>query len=404
MTRLTGRTSSSTRREIAAIVAEWERGQLNRRSLLRRAAALGLGSAGLAALVGRESTGRASAAVLRAMQDDPAAGVRGGTLRVATIGEPPNLDEHQSTAQIVADLGYCAYEGLFTYDAEFQPIPELVQTHTVSEDGLTHTMALRQGVMFHNGEELKAADAIASLERWGRISGVGKRLMEKTSELAQVDDYTLEFRLSEPYGTILIALAHNTQACTIHPKSVLDAAGDDPITDPTLYIGTGPYRVVEWRRDAAMVFERFDDYQSSSDDGPRGYGGTKYAYADAIEFFPVPDEAARVAGLQAGDYDIGLDIGNDQYTVLQDFPGVVAEILTPNNWDVFFLNWQAPMMENLAMRQAVQAALDHRPMLQSGRGGDEFIQLDPSLMMPQTPWHSTAGEEHYNVNNPDLAR
>jgi peptide/nickel transport system substrate-binding protein len=404
MARLTGKTTSTTRCGIAAIVAEWERGQLNRRSLLRRAAMMGVGSAALATLVGRESTGRVSAAVLRTMQDDPAAGVRGGTLRVATIGEPPNLDEHQSTAELVALLGYCAYEGLFTYDAEYQPIPELVATHTVSEDGLTHTMALRQGVMFHNGEELKAADAIASLERWGRISGVGKRLFEKTSELAQVDDYTLEFRLSEPYGTILIALAHNTQACTIHPKSILDAAGDDPITDPEQYVGTGPYRVVEWRRDAAMVFERFDGYKSSSEDGPNGYGGTKYAYVDAIEFIPVPDEAARVAGLQAGDYHIGDQIGNDQYTVLQDFPGVVAEILTPDNWDVFFLNWQAPMMGNLAMRQAVQAAFDHTPMLQSGRGGDEFIQLDPSLMMPQTPWNSNAGEEHYNVNNPDLAR
>ncbi|MCD6059435.1 MAG: hypothetical protein K0Q89_2965 [Thermomicrobiales bacterium] len=95
MTRLTGRTTSSTRREIAAIVAEWERGQLNRRSLLRRAAMMGLGSAALATLVGREATGRASAAVLRTMQDDPAAGVRGGTLRVATIGEPP----HPSTSR-----------------------------------------------------------------------------------------------------------------------------------------------------------------------------------------------------------------------------------------------------------------------------------------------------------------
>ena len=385
-------------------MAEWERGQLNRRSLLRRAAMLGMGGAALATLVGREATGQASAAVLRAMQDDPAAGVRGGTLRVATIGEPPHLDEHQSTAEIIAEIGYCAYEGLFTYDEQYQAIPELVETHTVSEDGLTHTMALRQGVMFHNGEEMKAADAIASVERWGRISGVGKRLMEKTNELAQVDDYTLEFRLSEPYGTILIGLAHNTQACTIHPKSILDAAGDDPMTNPDQYIGTGPYRLVEWQRDAAMRFERFDDYTSSSDDGPLGYGGTKYAYADAIEFIPVPDEAARVAGLQAGDYHLGLNIGNDQYTVLSDFPGVVAEILTPTNWDVFFLNWQSPMMENLAMRQAVQAAFDHTPMLQSGRGGDEFIRLDPGLMMQQTPWHSTAGEEHYNVNDPDLAK
>jgi peptide/nickel transport system substrate-binding protein len=404
MTRLTGRTTATTRRPIAATVAEWERGQLNRRSLLRRAAMLGLGSAALATLVGREATGQASAAVRRAMQDDPAAGVRGGTLRVATIGEPPHLDEHQSTADIIALIGYCAYEGLFTYDETYQAIPELVETHTLSEDGLTHTMTLRKGVMFHNGEEMKAADAIASVERWGRISGVGQRLMEKTSELAQVDDYTIEFRLSEPYGTILIGLAHNTQACTIHPKSILDAAGDEPMTNPDQYIGTGPYRLIEWQRDAAMRFERFDDYISSSEDGPKGYGGTKYAYADAIEFIPVPDEAARVAGLQAGDYHLGLDIGNDQYTVLQDFPGVVAEILTPTNWDVFFLNWKSPMMENLAMRQAVQAAFDHTPMLQSGRGGDEFIQLDPGLMMRQTPWHSTAGEEHYNVNDPDLAK
>ncbi len=404
MRRPAGRTTPAIHREIAAIVGDWERGRLSRRSVLRRGAAAGLGIAALSALVGRSGGGQASAAVIRAMQDDPSAGTPGGILRVATIGEPPHLDEHQSTAELIAVLGYCAYEGLFTYDADYQPIPELVAEHTVSEDGLTHTMALRQGVMFHNGEPLTAADAIASVERWGRISGVGKRLMEKTAELAQVDDSTIEFRLNEPYGTILIALAHNTQACTIHPKSILDAAGDEPMTDPAQYVGTGPYRLAEWRRDAAMRFERFDDYQSAPGDVPNGYGGRKYAYADAIEFIPVPDEAARVAGLQAGDYQLGLDIGNDQYEVLNGAPGIIAEILTPTNWDVFFLNWSSPLMSNLAMRQAVQAAFDHLPMLQSGRGGDEFVRLDPGLMMQQTPWYSTAGEEFYNVNDPDLAR
>jgi peptide/nickel transport system substrate-binding protein len=397
-------TTSSMRRGVDATLTEWERGRLDRRTLLRRAAALGLSAPALAMLAGRGGPGLASAAVLKALQDDPSAGTPGGTLRVATIGEPPHLDEHQSTAEIIALIGFCAYEGLFTYDANYQPIPELVETHTISDDQLTHTMTLRKGVKFHNGEELTAADAIASVERWGRISGVGKRLMEKTTELVQADDHTLEFHLSEPYGTILIGLAHNTQACVIFPKSILDAAGDDPMTDPAQYIGTGPYKLVDWQRDAAMRFERFDDYQSAPGDTPNGYGGKKYAYVDAIEFIPVPDEAARVAGLQAGDYQLGLDIGNDQYAVLKDFPGIVAEILTPTNWDVFFLNWKSPMMENLAMRQAVQAAFDHKPMLQSGRGGDEFIRLDPGLMMQQTPWYTTAGEEYYDVNDPDLAK
>jgi peptide/nickel transport system substrate-binding protein len=396
--------TSSMRRGVDATLTEWERGRLDRRTLLRRAAALGLSAPALAMLAGRGGPGLASAAVLNALQDDPSAGTPGGTLRVATIGEPPHLDEHQSTAEIIALIGFCAYEGLFTYDANYQPIPELVETHTISDDQLTHTMTLRKGVKFHNGEELTAADAIASVERWGRISGVGKRLMEKTTELVQADDHTLEFHLSEPYGTILIGLAHNTQACVIFPKSILDAAGDDPMTDPAQYIGTGPYKLVDWQRDAAMRFERFDDYQSAPGDTPNGYGGKKYAYVDAIEFIPVPDEAARVAGLQAGDYQLGLDIGNDQYAVLKDFPGIVAEILTPTNWDVFFLNWKSPMMGNLAMRQAVQAAFDHKPMLQSGRGGDEFIRLDPGLMMQQTPWYTTAGEEYYDVNDPDLAK
>jgi peptide/nickel transport system substrate-binding protein len=264
-------------------------------------------------------------------------------------------------------------------------------------------MVLRKGVKFHNGEELKAADAIASVQRWGRISGVGKRIIAVTTSLEASDDYTLVWKLKQRYGTMLIGLAHNTQACTIHPKSILDKAGDDPITDSTMYIGTGPYKLSEWKKDAYMRFERFADYQSSGD-APLGYGGKKYAYADKIEFYPVPDESARVAGLQSGDYDITLDVGNDQYEVLKDAAGVVAEILPPTNWDVYFLNWKSPMTGNLAFRQAVQAAMDMKPMLQSGRGADQFLRLDPGLMLKESPWWTDAGKEFYDMKNPDLAK
>jgi hypothetical protein len=152
-------------------------------------------------------------------------------------------------------------------------------------------------------------------------------------------------------------------------------------------IGTGPYKLNEWTRDAVMRFERFADCQSAPGDTTVGYGGKKFAYLDAIEFIPVPDEAAPVAGLQAGDYHISLNVVNDQYEVLKDYQGVIAEILTPTNWGVFFLNRKSPITGNLAMRQAVQAALDHKPMLQSGQGADEFIRLDPRIMMQQTPWY-----------------
>ncbi len=122
---------------------------------------------------------------------------------------------------------------------------------------------------------------------------------------------------------------------------------------------------------------------------PKGYGGKKYAYADAIEFIPVPDEAARVAGLQAGDYHIGLDIGNDQYEVLKDYPGVIAEILTPTE-----LGCLLPELEIADDGEPGHAPgraggdATTTPQLQSGRGGGEFIRLDPGLMMQQTAWYT----------------
>ena len=389
-------------REMQRLLARFERDGMSRRELIRRGAGMGLGTAALiGTLNGIQGPQRATAMrAASSLQVDWSAGVRGGTLRVATIGEPLTLDEHQTTAEITAIIGYCMYEGLFTYDPGFQPIPELAETHTISEDGLTHTLTLRQGVPFHNGEIMTADDVIASLERWGEISGVGKSLMAATDELVKVDDHTIEFHLNEPYGTLAIALAHNTQACVIYPKSVIDAGGLDPLTE---FIGTGPYRLVEWRPDAYIRFERFDDYAAIEGE-PNGYGGHKYAFVDQIEFIPVPDEAARVAGLQAGDYQLGMDIGNDQYDVLNGAPGIIAEILEPTNWDVFFLNWQSPLMSNLTIRQAVQAALDMEPMLLSGRGSQEFIRLDPGLMMLGSPWHTDAGGEFYNLNDPDLAR
>jgi peptide/nickel transport system substrate-binding protein len=183
---------------------------VNRRSLIQRGAALGLGSAALAA--GAGSLLGFQGAQARRRQDSPDSGVKGGKLRVAIIGEPPTLDEHTTTAEVTAIVSYCMFEGLFTYDADYKPIPELVDTYTVSEDGLTHTMKLRADVPFHNGEILKTDDAVASIQRWGQISGVGKRLLEATASIDKVDDLTFDWKLTRPYGTLTVALAHNTQA------------------------------------------------------------------------------------------------------------------------------------------------------------------------------------------------
>jgi peptide/nickel transport system substrate-binding protein len=326
-------------------------------------------------------------------------GQEGGRLIVATIGEPPTLDQHQTTASLTAEIGYCIYETLFAYDEEWEPAPLLADSYEVSDDGTEYTIALREGVYFHNGDEMTSEDVVASIERWGGIGGVGQNIMEVTDTLEASDDYTIEWTLSEPWGTILVALSNNTQGCAIYPASVLEEAGDSPLSD---YIGTGPYQLVEHVADVHYLLERFEDF-SSRDGDPDGYTGGKYQYLDEIEFIPVPDEASRVSGAQAGDYHIIMEASNDQYDVLVDDENLRVEILPPAFWDVFFVNWESPIMSDENMRKAFQACLDHEAIMQGARGGGDFVELHPGFMLPPTPWVSEAGEEYYNINDIDLA-
>ena len=146
---------------------------ISRRELSKRGAALGLGASALAASLGAiGGKHQANAAALRNMlRQDSSEGTRGGTLRVAIIGEPPTLDQHQTTAEVTAIISYCMYEGLFTYDSGYQAVPELLDSYTISEDGLTWSMKLRPGILFHDGSTLTPDDVIASVQRWGQISG-----------------------------------------------------------------------------------------------------------------------------------------------------------------------------------------------------------------------------------------
>src|SRR5437870_9531103 len=100
---------------------------------------------------------------------------RGGVLRIGNLGEPPSLDPHWGTQTITEVLTNHIFEGLYSLDGGYQPIPMLAEKlPAVSRDGLTYTIKLRQGVRFHNGKEMTSDDVVASLTRWGKRSVYGK--------------------------------------------------------------------------------------------------------------------------------------------------------------------------------------------------------------------------------------
>src|SRR5262245_5856312 len=189
---------------------------------------------------------------------------KGGVLRVGILGEPPTLDAHWSTTALVETLTNQIYEGLYTLDQDNRPLPMLAEgMPVVSRDGLVYTFKLRQGVKFHNGKELGAEDVVASLKRWGQQANQGKVLFKQVGDVRAVDRYTVELKLTERSPIAVLALAIPNNFAAIYPKEVAERF--PPQQKITEFVGTGPFRVAEWKPDQFLRLVRFDDYKSRSE-------------------------------------------------------------------------------------------------------------------------------------------
>ena len=325
----------------------------------------------------------------------------GGILKVAMIGEPPTLDLHTTTAVITQQIMWHVFETLYTYDKQYSPIPLLVESHAVSDNGRTYTFKLRRGVKFHNGRDMNAEDVALSLKRWGKLATPGKAIFRNVEGVEAKDALTVVMYLKEPSAVLLMGLARPNNGAVIYPKEVMAAAGDTAIKEN---IGTGPYRFVEHRPDRHIRLARFKEYAARSE-APNFFGGKRVAHLDEIRFIPVPDVAVRLAGAESGEYHFAQQIKQDQFERVKTIKALVPNIIKPSAWSTAVLNHKQGLMTDKRVRQAMQAALDMEPIMAAGFGDKAFYRLDPGLMHVETPqWHSKAGGELYNQKNPERAK
>jgi len=329
---------------------------------------------------------------------------KGGVIRVGILGEPPSLDAHWTTASITETLTNHLYEGLYTLDADYRPIPMLAESlPAVSRDGLTYTFKLRRGVKFHNGKEMTSEDVIPSLKRWGQRSIRGKPLFAQVAELRALDRYTVEMKLKEKSAIVVISLAVPGNFGAIYPKEVAEKF--KPEDKATEYIGTGPYKLADWKPDQHIRMVRFNDYQPRSEK-PSGYGGGKTAYADEVLWIPVPDTATRVAQMETGELDVADDLNIDAYERLRRNPGVRAIIAKPYYWLVAVFNKKEGLGANEKFRLAWQAAIDIEPIMKNVAGGrPEFYRMDSSLAFAEVAeWHTKIPGLPWNERNREKAK
>src|SRR5687768_9148801 len=329
---------------------------------------------------------------------------KGGVLKIGNLGEPPSLDPHWGTQTITEVLTNHVFEGLYSLDEKYQPIPMLADgMPTVSKDGLTYTIKLRKGIKFHNGKEMTSDDVVASLVRWSKRSTYGKSLFAQVADFKALDKSTVELKLKEKSAIVVISLAIPNNFGAIYPKEIAEKFPPDQRV--TEWVGTGPFKLTEWKPDQHIRMTRFDDYKPLPGK-QSGYGGAKIVHVDELRWIPVPDAASRAAQLESGDLDVADDLVADAYDRLKANAQVHPVLVKPYYWLVAVFNKKEGLMTNQKLRQAWQAAIDIEPIMKTVAGGkSEFYRMDNSLAPVEiTAWHTKLTGLPWNERNKDKAK
>lgn len=323
-------------------------------------------------------------------------------LNIALDGEPSNLDIAMSTEDIASEVTYgSVFEQLVALNADNEVVCELCEFYEVNEDYTVYTYHLRQGVQFHNGEEMTADDVVASMNRWIDNAENANTLVGG-AHFTKVDDYTVEITMES--GTLYLneMIGGLGQHAVIMPASVIEAVGEGELVSD--YIGTGPYMFSEWRPDQYILLTKNENYQPYGEEGDySGWAGYKTAYYDKVYFYYPGDNATIMSGIQTGEYDL-VSLTGDNY----------AQFVDNADYTIFSDESEMPMLifnkaqgvsTNPVVRQAVQAVINCDDLLYASTGNTDFYNLYSSYMFESSAnWYTEAGSASYNQNDPERAK
>ncbi|HEV2128460.1 MAG TPA: ABC transporter substrate-binding protein [Thermomicrobiales bacterium] len=350
-------------------------GRLTRREAMLRGGALGLS---LPAMMALHGTGGALGVSVASRQDSEP--VSGGTLTLGVQADPAELDPHKTSLTAAWHVIEHVYETLITTDETLSPVPALAESWEISDDGLTYTFNLREGVFFHNGREFVADDVKYSVERILDPETASPVVDELASveSVEAVDTYTAVITLKNPDASFLAKLMGSSIA--IVPQEVVEERGDLMQT----MVGTGPFRFLDYVPNTEVRLERFADYW----DAP-------LPYLDALNIQIIPDNTARTTALVQGTADI------IEYAPVQDLPIFEADdtiVVTGNeNTNIRYMgiNVQREPFDQLEVRQAISMAIDRGPIIDAAVFG---YGTPTNVIFPASYWAGIESE----IPEPDI--
>jgi peptide/nickel transport system substrate-binding protein len=309
---------------------------------------------------------------------------RGGIFQVALAGDPPSLDMHQEQTFMVAIPLGPVYNNLIVFDPHNYPeiIGDLAKSWTVSDDYLTYTFKLHEGVKFHDGSEMTSADVKAS---WDKIvfppEGVistRRADYQMIKGIEAPDPHTVVFRLHHPSPSFLSSVAH--PANFIYAKKYLDS---DVHYYKAHSIGTGPFKLKNYVRGSYIELERNPNYWKEG-----------LPYMDGIKYFIIKDTSARAMAIRSGRADVEFrGFPPSDADGIKKQLGDRVEVAYPksiSNWGVA-INVEKKPFDDERVRKALSLAIDRNDMAKT-IGPLTGLETVGALMHPDSEWALSSEE------------
>jgi peptide/nickel transport system substrate-binding protein len=260
--------------------------------------------------------------------------------------------------------------------------PWLAESWEAAEDGLSVTLHLRQGIMFHNGREMTVDDVVWSVDH-ARNAEFGHHLSDRfqtATGAEKIDDTTVRINYSERTASQLDGIAR----LYIFPQEALE-------TIETVPVGTGPFKFTEWIPGDTLTADRFEDYWREG-----------LPLLDKVVVKAIPDAQSRLVNLRSNSIDMLLHVPLVEMAVLGDEEGLVVGTEPPGfAFYAFIMNINAPPFDNVLVRQAFNYAIDREEIANTAFHG----QAEPVLVpYPETSWAYAEDLTSYYTHDPEKAK
>lgn len=288
-------------------------------------------------------TTAAPAETTAAPAETTAAPEPGGQILIAAQGsEPDQLDPHLTSAYASFQVLENVYDTLVQPAADLSMEPALAESWEISDDNLTWTFILRDGVKFHNGRDLVAQDVVYSFERI-IAEGLNGWRFGAVESITAPDDSTVVMTLTQPSPNLMVSIAGFKGMAIIPEEIVTDG------TIGTTPVGTGPFRFVSQSPDEGIILEKNPDYWRASEGLPK---------LDGIQFVQIPDASTKLTALRTGEVHWIDAVPPQDIESLSGEDGITVGRVPGGDYHYFALNENREPFNDVRVRQAIAMAIN----------------------------------------------